>query len=261
MLKIALFQTELYWADAEANRKKFTALFDQVQDKAKVYVLPEMFSTAFCTDPKDIAETMNGPTHEWMKAQANKHKVVIAGSIVIRESGKYLNRFLWVNPDGKTYTYDKKHLFSLGEENRDYSPGEGLITIEFEGWRIRPMICYDLRFPVWSRNAYNNGMFEYDLLLYVANWPATRSYQWRQMLISRAIENQSYVAAVNRVGADENGWKFNGQSLAVDPLGDYIIKPDDKTDRIAIATLDLDKLKHYRNRFPVARDWDRFELR
>ncbi|MBN2728766.1 MAG: amidohydrolase [Bacteroidales bacterium] len=261
MLNIALFQTELFWADAEANREKFTALFDQVKEKARVYLLPEMFSTGFCTDPKDIAETMNGQTHEWMKAQAAKHNAAIAGSIVIRENGKYLNRFLWVNPDGKTFTYDKKHLFSLGEENLDYSSGIENITIEFEGWRIRPMVCYDLRFPVWTRNVYKNGMFEYDLLLYVANWPAARAYQWRQMLISRAIENQSYVAAVNRVGSDENGWEFNGQSLAVDPLGEYIVKPDDKTDRIAIASLDLEKLKHYRNRFPVGRDWDGFEVR
>lgn len=259
-LTLALFQTELFWADAEANRNYFSNLFHPVKGRARVFILPEMFSTGFCTDPVKVAETMNGPTHEWMKQEAEKNNAAIAGSIVIREKAEYFNRFIWVNPDGKSFHYDKKHLFSVGEENKDYSAGEKLITIDFDAWRIRPMVCYDLRFPVWTRNKYKNGSFDYDLLIYVANWPASRSYQWKQMLISRAIENQAYVAAVNRTGSDENKWEFNGQSLCVDSLGELIVKPNSNKERIALVELDLQKLKHYRSHFPIARDWDDFKV-
>ena len=253
-LNISLIQTALHWEDVDANLQMFTRKIEGITD-ANIIVLPEMFSTGFTMNSTDMAELLGGKTTRWMKDLAAKKQAVITGSIIIEEGGKHYNRLIWMQPDGIFYTYDKRHLFRMGNEHEYYSAGNKKLVVEYKGWRVCPMICYDLRFPVWIRNKN-----EYDLLLFVANWPARRNQHWKQLLIARSIENQCYTLGVNRVGDDGNGVNHSGPTMAVDPLGQILAEQTD-TEAILHVILDLKLVQEYREKFPAHLDADDFEVR
>lgn len=259
-LKIALLQPDIHWKSPEMNRAMFDELFSLQAAKADVFVLPEMFTTGFVSDPASIAEHPDGPTFQWMKNSAARFGCAIAGSIVISENNNYYNRFFWVNPDGSHYSYDKRHLFSLGNENLAYSAGKEQVIFEYKGWKIKPLICYDLRFPVWARNSFTQGEFGYDILLLTANWPASRKLHWRQLILARAIENQCYAVGVNRRGKDGNGWQYAGGSTLATPDGKWLPEREDGDSDVIFVELSKTELTQYRKAFPFAQDWDGFGL-
>ncbi len=254
-LRITLVQTALHWEKAAENRKHFDELLLGLKPgSTDLVVLPEMFSTGFSMQPYVLAETMEGPTVIWMLQKAVELRAVITGSIIINDKGHYYNRLIWMRPDGTHATYDKRHLFSLAGEEKYYTAGKDRLIVELNGWRICPLVCYDLRFPVWSRNRK-----EYNLLLYVANWPERRSYAWKQLLIARAIENQSYVAAVNRIGNDGNQVSHSGDSAIIDPLGEVTFTQAHEP-FIQTFTLSHAHLTEVRDKFRFLDDGDEFEV-
>jgi predicted amidohydrolase len=253
-LRVTLVQSELAWQDPAANRHRLAAHFRGLAGHTDLVVLPEMFSTGFSMAAAELAEDMHGPTIDWMREEAAALGCVIAGSLIVRDAGRCYNRFVWARPDGSLAHYDKRHLFRLAGEQEHYAPGAGRLVVDLKGWRICPLVCYDLRFPVWSRN---RG--DYDLLLYVANWPQRRALAWSALLRARAIENQSYVVGVNRIGKDGNGTSYAGDSVALDFLGQPL-SSEGGGDRVETAVLDLESLRAYRDSFPVHLDADRFEL-
>ena len=259
-LTITLVQPNPKWHAIEENLGRFSALFLSLSSKTDVIVLPEMFTTGFTMKSSEVAEQMQGRTHSWMQEQAKMHNVVVCGSIIIEENGNYYNRFLWVEPDGNTIFYDKRHLFRMADENKFYAEGTQIINISYKGFKIRPLICYDLRFPVWARNSVNDDEFAYDVLLYVANWPQPRISAWTSLLQARAIENYAYCLGVNRVGYDEKGIVYNGQSMAFDPKGNKLCNLEEAEGTHTI-TLNFKALAEYRKRFPVFLDADKFKLR
>ncbi len=248
-----LIQTELNWEDPAANTAHFDSYLDDIRDG--VVVLPEMFSTGFSMASEALAEPMHGPTHSWMLANARQRNLTLCGSVIIQEDGNYLNRFLWVTPDGETSVYDKRHLFRMAGEHEHYSGGDTNITLLDNGARIRPQVCYDLRFPIWSRNAGD----AYDVLLFVANWPAARREQWLALLKARAIENLSYVVGLNRIGDDGNGVSYSGDSVVFGPEGETLLDLGDQ-DTVGTFEPDLKRLKEYRERFPAHLDADSFSV-
>ncbi|MBO6555978.1 MAG: amidohydrolase [Pseudomonadales bacterium] len=248
-----LIQTALKWEDPAANGTHFESYLDNLSDG--VAVLPEMFSTGFSMDSETLAESMYGPTHTWMLKNAKQRNLTLCGSIIIHEHGRYLNRFLWVTPDEETRVYDKRHLFRMAGEHEHYSGGESNLTVLDAATRIRPQICYDLRFPVWSRNTDD----AYDLLLFIANWPAARREQWLALLKARAIENLSYVVGLNRIGDDGNGVQYSGDSVVFGPEGETIVDLGNE-DTVATFEPDLDRLRDYRERFPAHLDADHFSV-
>ena len=253
-LDLALIQTELVWQDPAANRAHFEPLLAQASG-ADLIVLPEMFSTGFSMESARLAEEEEGPTSLWLQRQARQLEAVVTGSLIIRAAdGSYRNRLLWARPDGSLAHYDKRHLFRMAGEDQHFSAGEQQALFELNGWRIRPLICYDLRFPVWSRDAGGT-----DLLLYTANWPAARRAHWNRLLPARAIENQCYVAAVNRVGRDGKGLDYAGDSQVLDFQGDCLLACED-ADGVRKLSLDPRKLAAYREHFPAFRDADGFVL-
>ncbi|RYZ26596.1 MAG: nitrilase family protein, partial [Sphingobacteriales bacterium] len=199
-LRITLIQTELRWENKEANLRMLGDKIRGIQEKTEVVVLPEMFSTGFSMKPESLSETMDGETISWMKELAAEKKIILTGSVIIREGDQYFNRLVWMLPNGQSGIYDKRHRFAFAGEDQHYTAGTKRLIASVKGWRINLMVCYDLRFPVWSRQAGNNGETEYDVLIYVANWPERRSTAWKTLLRARAIENQSFVVGVNRVG-------------------------------------------------------------
>ena len=201
-LRITLVQTSLYWEDRQRNLNHLEGLIGGLRSKTDIIVLPEMFSSGFSMDTTSECDTMEGESIKWMQNLAQSLDLVICGSLKIKEEGKFYNRFIWMQPDATLKHYDKRHLFSFAGEDRHFTKGKDKVIIEYKGWKILPLICYDLRFPVWSKNRLINGKAEYDLLLYTANWPEARSVAWRSLLLSRAIENQVFVAGVNRIGED-----------------------------------------------------------
>jgi predicted amidohydrolase len=255
-LNITLVQTDLRWEDADGNLKEQEKLLSSLSEKTDIIILPEMFSTGFSMAVDKLAEPGDGPTVKWMKKQASVHQAVITGSIIILEEARYYNRMFWITPDGTVSYYDKRHLFRMADEHLSYSPGNRCITTELGGWNIRPFICYDLRFPAWSRNLYNS----FDLAIYIANWPERRSEHWRTLLRARAIENQVYVAGVNRIGRDGNGINYSGDSCVFDPLGNELFHNRNEQ-RLATVTLDYETLVTYRKKFPVWQDSDEFIIK
>ena len=257
-LRVLLIQYDTVWHDPEANRERLTTLIDQAE-KTDVIVLPEMFTTGFTMASRTMAEHMDGPTHAWMQEIARETRAAICGSIIIEKAGEYYNRFLWVNPDGLTTTYDKRHLFRMADEHDHFTAGHRNVVIDYKGWKIRPQICYDLLFPVWSRNRIVDGKHEYDLLINVANWPEARVAAWDTLLKARAIENHAYVIGVNRFGQDGNKIEYCGHSGVYDPKGNalaYLAK-----NLVAYATkLNYAELASYRENFPAQLDADDFEL-
>ncbi len=253
-LKLTLLQSDLHWQDPAANRAMFSEQIAAAANNADLIVLPEMFSTGFTMNSLDNSEETDGASSSWLQTMASQHDIALCGSLIIRANGHRYNRLIWAQPDGKAFSYDKRHLFRMANEQAHYTAGTQRLLVEYAGWRICPLICYDLRFPVWSRN--NN---DYDLLIYVANWPATRSSAWRGLLPARAIEDLCYAAGVNRVGTDGNNVIYQGDSLIADYLGSIVANGGDSVTSVS-ASLSLNKLDRYRNKFPAWKDADKFTL-
>ena len=248
-MKITILQQNILWANPTANVRKADEAINQ-NPGAALYVLPEMFSTGFCTNPEGIAESTESETLQWMKDKAATTDAAIAGSVAVTEDGKYYNRFFFVKPDGSVTHYDKKHLFTYGGEHLRFTAGEERVVVEWKGVRILLEVCYDLRFPVWARN---RG--DYDMILYVASWPTPRVSAWSALLVARAIENQCYVAGVNRVGTDP-ACEYCGGSVIIDPYGKTLAACEMNQECEASAEVDMDKLNAFREKFPVLNDAD-----
>ncbi len=252
-LTVALVQTSLYWERIEQNLEHFGRLLKPLKDKSDLILLPEMFTTGFSMNPAELAEEMNGVSVSWLKARAAELGCVVAGSIMVRENNRYVNRFIWMQPSGKFSTYDKRHLFRMGNEHRIYTKGKEQLIRKIGDWRVKPLICYDIRFPVWSRNRN-----DYDLLVYVANWPEPRREVWKTLLKARAIENQAYVIGVNRIGKDGNGIDYSGDSAAINPKGEIISTIQPNEEKVEIVTLSMKELIEFQEKFPVLPDRDEF---
>jgi predicted amidohydrolase len=252
-LTVSLIQDSLHWQDPAANREKFGAIIGSVSE-SDLILLPEMFTTGFAQESAKLAESMQGETVRWMLSLAQQHHVHIAGSLVIKEDEQVFNRLVWAKLDGTYQVYNKRHLFSFAGEDKVYQAGSERIIIDCNGWRVCPQVCYDLRFPVWSRNRN-----DYDVLIYVANWPKVRVSHWSQLLVARAIENLAYVVGVNRIGEDGNGFAHNGQSIALDPKGKPLVEPGSKAGCYTV-TLDYEELLRYRKKFGALEDGDEFEI-
>lgn len=278
-LKIACIQSDIIARDPDANFKHLDALFERLQDDRDMIILPETFTTGFPAEPELFAETENGSTMTWLRNKAKERNCVICGSFITNFkrqdtettrrqvlcsesnvlSSNYHNTFVWMNPDGSYHTYDKRHTFSMGGE-KDLDNGENLLTIEYKGLRIRPFVCYDLRFPVWLRNNYQDGNFEYDLAILIANWPMQKSYIWNTLLSARAIENQAYFIGVNRVGIDHNQIPYIGETKVVNSKGRTVAEITGDKEDILETEIDKESLTSFRNYFTVHRDWDKFDI-
>ncbi|WP_205508013.1 nitrilase family protein [Longitalea arenae] len=286
-LTITTIQSDLHWEDKTANLQMFEEKIKQLQQRTEVVILPEMFSTGFSMQPEKLAETMDGPTVTWMKKLAAEKKIILTGSLIIEDAGNYYNRLIWMLPNGQYGFYDKRHLFGYAQEDQFYSPGNKRLIASVKGWKINLLICYDLRFPVWSRqkpaassladlvasemeahdfpvappqeagSSVTESMPEYDVLIYVANWPEKRNHAWKTLLQARAIENQCYVIGVNRVGNDGNGIYYSGDSMIVDALGTVLYTKAEAEDVFTI-TLEKAALEEVRNKLPFLKDADRF---
>jgi predicted amidohydrolase len=252
-LNVTMVQQPLAWQDAAANRARFSELLAPLVGRTDLVVLPEMFTTGFSMQAAELAEDMEGPSVEWLRTMAARLGAVVAGSLIVADGG-YRNRLLWARPDGTLAAYDKRHLFRMAREHEHYTAGEERVVVDLYGWRVLPLVCYDLRFPVWSRSR-----DDYDLALYVANWPAARRYAWSTLLRARAIENLCYVVGVNRVGADGAGIDYAGDSVALDPRGRPLAELGDAA-VVTQVTLSADALREHRRRFPAHLDADAFRL-
>lgn len=262
-LRVALVQGATRWHDPRANQEYYAGLVRKVARLSDLAVLPETFLTGFTNDTAGHAEPADGEGLGWMRALAAETGVVITGSLIVRDGDACYNRLYWVQPDGETQSYDKRHLFRMAGEHQHFAGGERQLTVSLKGWRIRPLVCYDLRFPVWSRNRRDEaaeGGMDYDLALYVANWPAARRHAWRTLLRARAIENLSFSLGVNRAGTDGNGHQYAGDSCVIDPLGEALLEFGAE-ERVETVTLDAARLLEHRQRFPAWMDADSFELR
>ena len=259
-LTFTLIQTNLHWEDKAANLKMLEEKIKGITEKTQVVVLPEMFSTGFSMKPEQLAEQMSGETVQWMKRIAAEKKVILAGSVIIKEDSNYYNRFIWMLPNGQYGCYNKRHLFAFAGEDQHYSGGNQRFIASVNGWKVNLLVCYDLRFPVWARQQFDDEKnFEYDALIYVANWPERRSTAWKSLLQARAIENQCYVIGVNRVGTDGNDIYHSGDSMVIDPLGEILYHKKDDEDVFTI-TLNKDDLNTVREKFQFWRDADRFQI-
>lgn len=276
-LKITIIQSELHWENAAKNLAMFTDKIASITETTDVIVLPEMFTTGFTMNAKPLAETMNGNTVAWMKEQAKIKNAAVVGSLIITENNLYFNRLIWAQPDGKISFYNKRHLFRMANEHETYSVGNSRIIVEYKGWKICPLICYDLRFPVWSRNkpipnppsadgrslsslTSHHSPPAFDLLIYVANWPEARKEPWCKLLEARAIENQVYVVGVNRVGVDGKQMIYSGNSAVIDPKGNIISNILEHQNCIQTIELNRQELEDFREKFPVGLDGDDFEI-
>lgn len=258
-LKILALQADLFWEDPKRNLAEFESRIARYFDSHNLIILPETFTTGFPVDPHKYAESFDGETVMWMRRISRQYNSVISGSVLINNGNSYSNTLVWMRPDESYDYYEKRHVFSMGGENEKISAGKKRLIVDLMGWKICPMICYDLRFPVWSKNAFDD-YFEYDLAIYVANWPAVRSYPWKTLLLARAIENQSYIIGVNRVGQDGPGNRYSGDSMAIDPKGDILIKGREGVDEGLSFTLNYNELISFRKNFNVGPDWDKFTI-
>ena len=254
-LRVTLIQADLAWQDPATNRRNLAAHFRGLAGHTDLIVLPEMFTTGFSMAADSLAETMAGATVGWLREEAAAIGCAITGSLIVEEGGRHFNRLVWATPDGNVVHYDKRHLFRMAREQEHYAPGKRRLVVELKGWRLCPLVCYDLRFPVWSRS---RG--DYDVLLYVANWPSRRRAAWSALLRARAIENVCYVVGVNRVGKDGNGASYSGDSVALDFLG-QVLGGDRDGAFVETVVLDRESLATFRRDFPVHLDADDFELR
>jgi len=253
-LNITTIQSAIIWEDIEANLAMFSKKIGGLSNQTDLVILPEMFTTGFSMNAAPLAEEMNGKTVAWMKEEAASLGAAIAGSFIVKDGRKFFNRLVWMFPDGHFETYDKRHLFKLADEHKTYSAGNRKQVVNWKGWKICPQICYDLRFPVWSRNTEG-----YDLLIYIASWPERRSSHWKQLLIARAIENQSYVIGVNRVGTDGKNFSYTGDTSVIDYSGKVLYRVSE-TEDIFTTTLSHQALSQYREVLPFLADRDGFEI-
>lgn len=260
-LRVSLVQGATRWHDAAANRDYYGALARPLRGATDLVVLPETFLSGFTNEALGNAETMDGEGLRWMRALAAEVDAVVTGSLVVREGERCVNRLVWMRPDGSHAQYDKRHLFRMAGEHERYAGGSERVIVDLKGWRVCPLVCYDLRFPVWSRNRYDRaaGRFDYDLLVYVANWPSARRHPWRSLLPARAIENLSYCVGVNRVGVDGNELHYAGDSVTVDFMGQPLVELGAQEQVVTIA-LDPAALAAYRQRFPAWMDADEFTI-
>jgi predicted amidohydrolase len=262
-LKITIVQKDLAWEDKKANLENFEKMIRGNTEKMEIVLLPEMFNTGFSMKPTEYAETMDGEAVQWMKRVAAEKKIILGGSIMVKENGSYYNRLVWMLPNGEYGIYDKRHLFAYAGEDAHYSSGSKRLIASVKGWRINLLVCYDLRFPVWSRQVINadenDNSAEYDVLVYVANWPEKRIHAWKTLLQARAIENQCYVVGVNRVGDDGNGHHYPGSSMIIDPMGQPVHTADDK-EEIFTYTLSFEEIRKVREKLPFLKDADHFIL-
>lgn len=294
-LKITIIQSELHWENVDKNLAMFTEKITSIKEETDLIILPEMFTTGFTMNSTSQAETMNGKSILWMKQQAKSKNAVVVGSLIIVENQAYFNRLIWAQPDGKIYHYDKRHLFRMANEHEHFSAGKTRLIVELKGWKICPLICYDLRFPVWSRNksithhptptthsstpSTHHSQPAYDCLIYIANWPEARKEPWSKLLEARAIENQVYVVGVNRVGKspsptlphgkggvvnpqkeEESGIIYSGNSAVIDPKGNVISTIPAYQNTIETTILNRQELEDFREKFPVGLDGDDFEI-
>lgn len=251
-MKVTVLQRDIVWANPEENRRRCDEVIER-NPESDLYILPEMFSTGFCTNPDGIAENLDNETLQWMKSKAAEKSAAIAGSVAVTDGKRYFNRFYFVKPNGSVAFYDKKHLFTYGGEHHRFTAGEERVIVEWKGVRILLEICYDLRFPVWARNR-----ADYDMIIYVASWPTPRVAAWSALLVARAIENQCYVAGVNRVGTDP-ACEYCGGTVVIDPYGKTIAECPMGEESEASALVDMDALEAFREKFPVLNDADEFE--
>ncbi|RMG82350.1 MAG: amidohydrolase [Bacteroidetes bacterium] len=255
VLIVTVFQSNLIWEDPPANRKMFSEKIDRLAEPTDLIILPEMFTTGFSMNARKLAETMDGESVQWMRRYAKKKKAMVMGSLIIEEDGQFFNRLIAMRPDGSLSFYDKRHLFTLAGEHAHYRKGTRRLILDYKGWKICPLICYDLRFPVWSRNTE-----DYDLLIYVANWPVKRSHHWKSLLRARAIENQSYTIGVNRCGEDAGGYYYSGDTSVID-FGGNIHFQVAHTEAAFTTSLSLEKQTAFRKRLDFLPDRDNFEIK
>jgi len=256
-LSFTLVQTKLFWEDKSANLQHIESTLDAAKQLGQVVILPEMFSTGFSMQPHLFAETMEGPTVEWMKNVAAAKKIILTGSLMIEEHGKYYNRLIWMLPNGQFGYYNKKHLFAYAGEDKHYQSGNKRLIASVNGFKINLLICYDLRFPVWARQQLKEQQPEYDILVYVANWPERRNLAWKTLLQARAIENQCYVIGVNRVGEDGNGIYHSGDSSVINPMGEILYTKAHEDD-VYTFTIDKKEVDETRTKLPFWKDADHF---
>ena len=260
-LHITLIQSNIYWENKEANLNSWQQKIDALPQGAEVVVLPEMFSTGFSMQTKQLAETMDGPTVEWMRTITKHKNIILAGSVIIEENNVYYNRLIWMLPNGEHSYYDKHHLFTYSKEDKYFTPGQKRLIVSVKGWKILLLICYDLRFPVWSSQQVQQSTTsiqpEFDAIIYVASWPERRNTAWKSLLQARAIENQCYVIGVNRVGEDGSSIYYSGNSMVIDPLGTIMYHKEHEED-IATVVLDRAHLEEVRHYFPFWKDADAF---
>lgn len=274
-LTFTLIQSNLFWEDKTANLQQFEAKIKSIKERTEVVILPEMFSTGFSMKPEQLAETMDGLSVSWMKKIAMQQKIILTGSLMIKEGEDYFNRLIWILPNGTYGYYDKRHCFAFAGEHEHYTPGNKRLIAQVKGWKINLQICYDLRFPVWARQQQKDDnhfpstsgegahradeVAEYDILLYVANWPERRNHAWKTLLTARAIENQCYIIGLNRVGDDGNHIYHSGDSMVIDPSGEVLYHKAFEEDIFTI-TLEKEKLEEARNKFPFWKDADEFRI-
>lgn len=249
-LKITIIQPDIIWENPPANLEKYSKSLKTVQD-TDLIVLPEMFTSGFSMQPEKLSESMNGPSILWMKTVAAEKNASVLGSLIIKVDGNIFNRAVWVFPDGNLETYDKHHLYTMGEEHLHYSAGNRKTIVEYKGWKFCPLICYDLRFPVWARNAEN-----YDVLIYMSNWPSPRHHVWKNLLVARAVENQSYCVGVNRTGTDGEGLNYLGNSALISPKGFADFMPEEES--VQTFEISYSQLHEFRKSFPLLNDRDKF---
>jgi len=253
-MNITIIQPDIIWENKKENIKQYTKIISNNTDNKDIIILPEMFTTGFTMEPKKFAEKMGGISTKWMIKMAETHDCAIVGSLIIEENGNYYNRLFFTQPNGIVDYYDKKHLFAFAGENNNYTPGNRKNIVDYNGWRINLMVCYDLRFPVWSRN-----QNDYDMIIYVANWPEQRNTAWKSLLQARSIENQCYVVGVNRVGKDGKNNNYSGDSSVFDPLGELVWRESNKVSYHTIK-LDKNKVNETREQFPFYLDADKFKI-
>lgn len=259
-LNVILIQTLIHWEDPEANRTMFDQICAGIVEPVDLIVLPEMFNTGFTMNADSCSEPINGPTVQWMKEKARSLQCVVTGSILTEEKGRYYNRMYWVSPNGDFEYYDKRHLFRMGNEHKTMTQGNIQKIVDLKGWKVCLQVCYDLRFPVWSMNRFHEGDYAYDLLIYVANWPAVRRNAYLSLLPARAIENQAYVLWVNRVGPDGGGVDHSGDTMAIDPYGNLIKQAIGSNTELVNFKIKWQTLKDFRSKFMVGLDWDELDI-
>lgn len=257
-LAVSIIQSALFWEDKSRNLAMLEQKIMAINEKTNLVVLPEMFSTGFSMKPELMAEKMDGATIAWMKRIAISKKIILTGSTIVEEGGQYFNRLIWMLPNGSLGFYDKRHLFAFAGEDQHYTAGKKRLITSVNGWRVHLQICYDLRFPVWARQQ-SSETPEYDLLIYVANWPERRNHAWKTLLTARAIENQCYVIGVNRVGEDGNQIAHSGDSMIIDPLGNILFSKENEE---VVHSIELTKesLNEIRSKFPFWKDADHFHI-